>query len=219
MTRLMWSAVFTDQQLAASIGSPIARAARWTAPLYRAMTRCGITTRRRAVHFLAQIGHESAGLSRTEENLNYNAQRLREIWPSRFTAEQAASYARQPERIANRVYAKRMGNGQESSGDGWRYRGRSPIQLTGKDNYARMAELTGLPLVDMPALAIEVEEGALVAAAWWQANGLNVLADSGDILAVSRRVNLGTTKTNAKPHGLQDRIDRTRRAAAALGVQ
>ena len=181
------------------------------------MTRCGITTRRRAVHFLAQIGHESAGLSRTEENLNYSAQRLREIWPSRFTAEQAASYARQPERIANRVYAKRMGNGQESSGDGWRYRGRSPIQLTGKDNYARMAELTGLPLVDMPALAIEVEEGALVAAAWWQANGLNVLADSGDILAVSRRVNLGTTKTNAKPHGLQDRIDRTRRAAAALG--
>ena len=211
--------MFTDQQLAAAVGCPVTRAARWTAPLYRAMTRCGITTRRRAVHFLAQIGHESAGLSRTEENLNYTAQRLREIWPARFTPEQAASYARQPERIANRVYAKRMGNGQESSGDGWRYRGRSPIQLTGKDNYARMAELTGLPLVDMPALAIEVEEGALVAAAWWQANGLNVLADSGDILAVSRRVNLGTTKTNAKPHGLQDRIDRTRRAAAALGVQ
>ena len=112
-----------------------------------------------------------------------------------------------------------MGNGPESSGDGWRYRGRSPIQLTGKDNYIRMAELTGLPLVDMPALAIEVEEGALIAATWWQANGLNVLADAGDILAVSRRVNLGTTKTTRTPHGLQDRIDRTRRAAAALGVQ
>ena len=211
--------MFTDQQLAAAVGCPVARAARWTAPLYRAMTRCGITTRRRAVHFLAQVGHESAGLSRTEENLNYSAQRLREIWPSRFTAELAADYARKPERIANRVYAKRMGNGPESSGDGWRYRGRSPIQLTGRDNYTRMAEQTGLPLVDMPALAIEVEEGALIAATWWQANGLNVLADAGDILAVSRRVNLGTTKTTRTPHGLQDRIDRTRRAAAALGVQ
>ena len=210
--------MFTDQQLAAAVGCPVARAARWTAPLYRAMTRCGINTRRRAVHFLAQIGHESAGLSRTEENLNYSAQRLREIWPSRFTAELAADYARKPERIANRVYAKRMGNGPESSGDGWRYRGRSPIQLTGRDNYTRMAEQTGLPLVDMPALAIEVEEGALIAATWWQANGLNVLADAGDILAVSRRVNLGTAKTTRMPHGLQDRIDRTRRAADALGV-
>lgn len=218
MTRLMWSAVFTDQQLAASIGSPIARAARWTAPLYRAMTRCGITTRRRAVHFLAQIGHESAGLSRTEENLNYNAQRLREIWPRRFTAEQAAEYARQPERIANRVYSSRMGNRNEASGDGWRYRGRSPIQLTGRDNYRRMGELTGLPLLDMPSLAIEVEEGALVAATWWQANGLNQLADAGDILAVSRKVNLGTTNTTHTPNGLQDRINRTRHASAALGV-
>ena len=211
--------MFTDPQLAAAVGCPVARAARWTAPLYRAMTRCGINTRRRAVHFLAQIGHESAGLSRTEENLNYSAQRLREIWPSRFTADQAAAYARQPDRIANRVYANRMGNGQESSGDGWRYRGRSPIQLTGRDNYARMGELTGLPLLDMPALAIEVEEGALIAAAWWQANGLNTLADAGDILAVSRRVNLGTVRTTRTPNGLQDRINRTRRAAAALGVE
>ncbi len=182
------------------------------------MTRCGITTRRRAVHFLAQIGHESAGLSRLEENLNYSAQRLCEIWPSRFTQESAAAYARQPERIANRVYAGRMGNRNEASGDGWRYRGRSPIQLTGRDNYRRMGELTGLPLLDMPALAIEVEEGALIAATWWQANGLNTLADAGDILSVSRRVNLGTAKTTRMPHGLQDRIDRTRRAADALGV-
>ena len=211
--------MFTDRQLAAAVGCPVPRAAHWASPLYRAMTRCGITTRRRAAHFLAQIGHESAGLSRTEENLNYSAQRLREIWPSRFTADQAAAYARQPERIANRVYAKRMGNGQESSGDGWRYRGRSPIQLTGKDNYSRMAELTGLPLVDMPALAIEVEEGALIAAAWGQANGLNTLADAGDILAVSRRVNLGTVRTTRTPNGLQDRINRTRRAADALRVE
>ena len=210
--------MFTDPQLAAAVGCPVARAARWTAPLYRAMTRCGINTRRRAVHFLAQIGHESAGLSRTEENLNYSAQRLREIWPSRFSANDAALYARKPENIANRVYADRMGNRGEASGDGWKYRGRSPIQLTGRDNYRRMGELTGLPLLDMPALAVEVEEGALIAATWWQANGLNQLADAGDILAVSRKVNLGSATTTRTPNGLQDRIDRTRRAADALGV-
>lgn len=209
----------TDKQLAAAIGCPAVRAARWAAPLSRAMGLYGINTRRRAVHFLAQIGHESAGLFRTEENLNYSAHRLCEIWPSRFTAQQAAAYARQPERIANRVYANRMGNRNEASGDGWLYRGRSPIQLTGRSNYACMAELTGLPLLDMPALAIEVEEGALIAAVWWQANGLNTLADDGDILAVSRKVNLGTTSTRRRPNGLQDRIDRTHRAAAALGVQ
>lgn len=210
--------MFTEPQLAAAVGCPPQRAARWAGPLYRAMTRCGINTRRRAVHFLAQIGHESAGLSRLEENLNYSAQRLLEVWPGRFTASEAAAYARQPSRIANRVYGGRMGNGNEASGDGWRYRGRSPIQLTGKSNYRRMAELTQLPLLDMPALAIEVEEGALIAATWWRANGLNTLADSGDVLSVSRRVNLGTADTRRTPNGLQDRVDRTRRAAAALGV-
>lgn len=209
--------MFSAEQLAAAVGCPLQVAARWAAPLQRAMTRCGITTRRRAAHFLAQIGHESAGLTRTEENLNYNARRLREVWPSRFSADAAADYARQPERIANRVYAIRNGNGNETSGDGWRFRGRSPIQLTGRENYRHMAQLTGLPLVAMPALAAEVDEGALIAATWWQANGLNSLADSGDILAVSRRVNLGTINTTRTPNGLQDRIDRTRRAVNALG--
>lgn len=209
--------MFSAEQLAAAAGCPRPVAARWAAPLQRAMTRCGITTRRRAAHFLAQIGHESAGLTRTEENLNYNARRLREVWPRRFDAATAANYARQPERIANRVYALRMGNRDEASGDGWRFRGRSPIQLTGRENYRHMAQLTGLPLVAMPALAAEVDEGALIAATWWQANGLNSLADSGDILAVSRRVNLGTINTTRMPNGLQDRIDRTHRAIRALG--
>lgn len=209
--------MFSAEQLAAAAGCPLPLAARWAAPLQRAMTRCGITTRRRAAHFLAQIGHESAGLSRTEENLNYSARRLREVWPRRFDADTAATYARQPERIANRVYALRMGNGDEASGDGWRFRGRSPIQLTGRDNYRHMAQLTGLPLVAMPQVAVEVDEGALIAASWWKANGLNGLADSGDILAVSRRVNLGTSNTTRIPNGLQDRIDRTHRAINALG--
>lgn len=215
--RLGWTNVFSDAQLAAAVGCPASRAARWSAPLQRAMNRCGITTLRRAVHFLAQIGHESAGLSRTEENLNYSAKGLRDTWPSRFTEAEAIAYARQPQRIANRAYANRNGNGPESSGDGWMFRGRCPIQLTGRKNYQVMGQLTGLPLVAMPALAIEVEEGALIAATWWRENGLNTLADSGDILAVSRKVNLGNVNTTRKPNGLQDRIDRTRRAAAALG--
>ena len=181
------------------------------------MTRCGITTRRRVAHFLAQIGHESGSLTRTEENLNYSATRLRQIWPTRFTAETALNYANHPQRIANRVYANRMGNGDEASGDGWRYRGRSPIQLTGRDNYRRMADLTGLPLLSKPDLACNVTEGALIAATWWQANGLNPLADTGDTLAVSRRVNLGSATTTRTPNGLRDRIERTRRAGTVLG--
>lgn len=200
------------------MGCTADRAAQWLAPLQRAMTRCGITTPRRAAHFLAQIGHESAGLTRLEENLNYSAKRLLEVWPSRFTDATAAACARNPERIANRVYAGRMGNGDEASGDGWRYRGRSPIQLTGRSNYAAMAELTGLSLVEHPELALSIEPAAIIAATWWQSNGLNRLADAGDVLAVSRRVNLGTTRTNRIPNGLQDRIKRTRTAAEALGA-
>lgn len=203
--------------LAAAIGCTPQLAACWAAPLDRAMSRCGITTPRRAAHFLGQVAHESAGFTRTEENLNYNARRLREVWPRRFDADTAAAYARQPERIANRVYALRMGNRDEASGDGWRFRGRSPIQLTGRENYRHMAQLTGLPLVAMPQVAAEVDEGALIAAQWWLANGLNGLADSGDILAVSRRVNLGTINTTRTPNGLQARIDRTHRAIGALG--
>lgn len=208
--------MLNDAQLAAAVGCPLNRAARWTAPLNRAMQRCGITTRTRVVHFLAQVGHESLGLSRTEENLNYSAQRLLEVFHDYFTPEKAEEYARQPQRIANHVYAGRNGNGNEASGDGWLFRGRGPIGLTGRGNYARMGELTGLPLVGMPSLAAEVEEGALIAATWWRENGLNNLADAGDVLAVSRKVNLGRTNTKRTPNGLQDRINRTRRAAAAL---
>lgn len=209
--------MFSAEELATIIGCPPPVATVWGPHLLRAMTRCGITTRRRAAHFLAQIGHESASLSRVEENLNYSAQRLCEVFPNHFTPQTAADYRRQPERIANRIYANRMGNGTEASGDGWRYRGRSPIQLTGRNNYRAMAQLTGVPLEAAPDIAADIEIGALIAATWWQANGLNTLADGGDILAVSRRVNLGTTRTQRTPNGLQDRIARTRRAVAVLG--
>lgn len=216
MTRLSSSAVLDADLLVAAMGCTPAIAAAWAHPLSMAMQRYGITTRRRAAHFLAQIGHESAGLTRIEERLDYSAARLLEVWPSRFDAASARAYARQPERIANRVYALRMGNGDEASGDGWRYRGRSPIQLTGRGNYRQIGEQTGLPLLEHPDLALQVEPGAVISAAWWRANGLNALADTGDVLSVSRRINLGTANTSRIPAGLQDRIARTRRAAAAL---
>lgn len=218
MTRLGWNVVLRADTLAAAVGCMPALALQWVAPLDAAMARCGITTPRRAAHFLAQIGHESAGLTRLDENLNYSAARLVEVWPSRFDRATALQFARKPEKIANRVYANRMGNGDEASGDGWRYRGRSPIQLTGKDNYRAMGNLCGLPLLAKPDTAAEVDTGAVIAACWWQACGLNAMADAGDVLGVSRRVNLGTTRTQRIPNGLQDRIDRTRRAMAALGA-
>lgn len=204
--------------IAAAVGCTSGVAVTWAGPLTTAMTRCGITNTRRVAHFLAQIGHESAGLTRLEENLNYRAARLREVWPNRFTKDSAARYAGQPAAIANRVYANRMGNGDEASGDGWRYRGRCPIQITGKDNYSTLASLTGLPLLERPDIALQPDAGALIAASWWNAGGLNVLADAGDVLAVSRRVNLGTVRTTRIPMGLPDRIERTRRAMAALGA-
>lgn len=210
--------MFTEAQLAAAVQCPEARAARWLPHLVAAMQAFGITTKLRAAMFLAQLGHESLGLSRVEENLNYSAPRLLEVFGEHFTRDQAAAYARQPERIANRVYAHRNGNGDEASGDGWRFRGRSPIQLTGRAQYAAMRDLIGLDLITAPALAIEIDTGAHIAAAWWRANGLNALADAGDVLSVSRRINLGSTKTNRTPNGYADRVARTKRAREALGV-
>lgn len=208
--------MFTETQLAAALQCPLARAARWRPHLAASMQRFGITTRRRAVHFLAQLGHESGGLSRVEENLNYSAGRLLEVFDGHFNGATAADYAHHPERIANRVYANRNGNGPESSGHGWRYRGRCPIQLTFLSNYAHMGQLLGLPLVEQPDLALELEVGANIAAAYWRDRGLNALADGDDVLAISRRINLGTTNTKRMPNGLADRIARTKRARIAL---
>lgn len=211
-------AVLTDAQLAAAVQCPIARASRWRPHLQRSMTRFGIVTKLRAACFLGQLGHESIGLARIEENLNYSAARLLEVFDTYFTRESAQAYARQPERIANHVYAERMGNGDEASGDGWRYRGRSPIHLTGRKNYAWIGELISLPLLEQPSLALELSVSADIAAAYWRGSGLNTLADDNDILGLSRKVNLGTVNTTRTPNGLADRIERTKRAKAALGV-
>lgn len=153
----------------------------------------GFDTPLRRAHFLAQLAHESGGFKRLVENLSYGAAGLQSTWPSRFDAATAAKYARQPERIANKVYADRLGNGAEATGDGWRYRGRGYIQLTGKANYADFSQrLFGDDrLVREPGQAAEPAIAILLAAEYWKAKGLNALADQDDIEGITRKINGG----------------------------
>jgi len=175
--------------------------------------RFGIDDSATRLHFfLAQIGHESGGLTITEESLNYRAERLCQVWPGRFPdIESARPFAGNPERLANNVYANRMGNGGPKSGDGWRYRGRGYIQITGRDGYERVGEAAALDLPDNSDLAFAPEHGLLVSCAFWRWKGLNALCDSGDFVRVTRRINGGTT-------GLADRrawLDKVRRILGA----
>jgi putative chitinase len=158
-----------------------------------------INTVPRLRYLLAQVGHESLGLTVLEENLNYSWAGLYKTFPKYFTSEQARAYARQPERIANRVYANRMGNGPESSGDGWKYRGRGVIQLTGRANYQAVAKrFTEINCVDDPDV-IKTPDGAMAAlVTFWVENRCNAYADARDFVGLTKRINGGT-------NGLQDR--------------
>lgn len=190
--------MITVADLRAIFPDPRVDAERWTPALAGAMQEFGISTTMRAAAFLAQLGHESRGLTRFEENLHYSAQRLVQVWPKRFTRALAEVYARQPERIANYVYANRNGNGNEASGDGWKYRGRGPIQLTFKDNYSDAGEALNQPLVEQPDLALTPAIGARIAGWYWHSRNLNPLADAGNTVAITRAINGGTL-------GLEDR--------------
>jgi putative chitinase len=150
----------------------------WLNSLNQAMAKFEINTPARIAAFLAQIAHESAETTILSENLNYSAVRLTQVWPQRFpTVVLAQAYAKNPEKLANFVYAGRGGNGNSASGDGWRYRGRGLFQLTTKDNYRLAGQALALPLVDKPDLLLSPEVAALTAAQFWQRLGLNVLAD------------------------------------------
>ena len=168
--------------------------------LTAAMERYQIVGVPRQASFLSQIGVESAQLTHTSENLNYSAERLMVVWPSRFKSlSQTTGYARNAIALANKVYANRMGNGDEASGDGWKYHGRGLIMLTGKANYQACGAGIGRDLVLNPQF-VEYPELACLSAAWfWHANGLNALADKGDQTVVTRRVNGGV-------HGLALRL-------------
>lgn len=189
---------------------------RYAEALDKAMQECGIDTAARARAFLAQVGHESAQLNCVEENLNYSAQALRKVFPKYFrTPQEASSYAHHPERIANRVYAGRMGNGSEESGDGWKFRGRGLIQITGRDNYVAMSALMGKDLTVWPDALLMPLDACRSAALWWKANGLNALADKlatderKTFEAITKRVNGGLT-------GIDDRWEIYQRAKAAI---
>jgi putative chitinase len=167
------------------------------------MQNFGINTPLRLAHFLAQCGHESAGFKATSENLNYSVKGLMGIFKKYFPTEALANeYARQPQKIANKVYASRMGNGDEASGDGYKFRGRGYIQLTGKQNYTAFDAAVEDNILANPDLVST--KHALASAAWfWKKNGLSLIADTGDstevVTKITKRVNGGTI-------GLADRI-------------
>src|SRR5262245_47642405 len=182
-------------------------------PLDAAMTRFEIQGPTRQAAFLAQLAHESGELRHWSESLNYSWPRLRQVLPRYFkTDADPQTFDRQDVRIANRVYGGRMGNGPEESGDGWRYRGRGPIQLTGKDNYRACGTGLGLDLVARPELLETPATGCLAAAWFWVKNGLNALADAGDFAGITRRINGGLV-------GLDERRAFWERAKDVLGVQ
>jgi putative chitinase len=185
----------------------------WTAALNTACCRFEITTPERLAAFLAQTAHESAGYTRLVEDLNYSAPRLMAVWPRRFpTLESAQPFAHQPEKLANRVYANRLGNGPPESGDGWRFRGRGLIQLTGRLNYRGTGAVIQVPLEQEPERLELPNDAALSAAQWGRSRDLNLLADLNtqkSFDAISRKINGGDG-------GLLDRRKYWARAKVAL---
>lgn len=171
----------------------------WYKAISEILPEYEINTPKRVAAFLAQCAHESGGFIFLKENLNYKAASLRKVFPKYFPDDAtAARYANKPQMIANRVYANRMGNGPEESGDGWKFCGRGLIQLTGKDNYTFFAASLDIPL-DEASEYLETFEGAVQSACFfWEQNNLNQWADKGDILTLTKRINGGTI-------GLEDR--------------
>lgn len=177
-------------------------------PLLDQMPTHGIDTPLRAAHFLAQAAHESGTFKFKSENLNYSKESLVKVFPKYFTAASAQAYHRQPEKIANKVYANRMGNGDEKSGDGWKFKGRGYIQLTGKNNYKQFSEdIKDNKVYDNPDIVADDEYAGLSAIWFWNKNGLSKIADTDNLrddktlIKIASRVNGGT-------HGLADRLER-----------
>jgi putative chitinase len=203
---------FTLAKFKECVGGNPPYAEQWYDALCQILPDYEIDTPQRLAAFLAQTAHESGGYRAIKENLNYRAVTLRKVFPKYFpTDELAAQYAGKPEMIANKVYGNRMGNSDESSGDGYRYCGRGLIQLTGKDNYTRYAQSLEIS-VEEASEHLTTFEGCVQSAAWfWENNNLNQWADKGDILTLTKRINGGTI-------GLDDRIKHYNHALHVLGV-
>ena len=193
-----------------AVGVKTDTAETWLPAVQMACAESGINTPNQIAAFLAQCAHESAGFTRLVENLNYSAEALIRVWPSRFlTMQFAMLYHRNPEKIANNVYANRMGNGPESSGDGWKYRGRGLKQLTGKDNYQRCGQALALDLVGNPDLLLSPRPAARSAGWFWKANNCGPLAEAREFELLTKRINGGLI-------GLADRKARYERALACF---
>ena len=156
-----------------------------------------IDTTLRLAHFYAQLEHES-NLKPIQENLNYSKNRLLQVFPKYFNAKNVDAYALNPQAIANKVYGNRMGNGDEKSGDGWKYRGRGFIQLTGFDNYKSLTDATGIDYVNNPDLLLNEADAMIASLFFWNSKNINADADADDIEKVTRKINGGL-------NGLADR--------------
>lgn len=187
----------------------------WYPHIAASLSAFQISTPLRQAHFLAQTGHESAGFLKVEEGLNYSENALTAMFGKRITAEQARAYGRNAMHPANQkmiasiIYANRNGNGDINSGDGYHYRGRGLIQITGKENYEALVKQLGADVVANPDLLLGYRFAAMSAAAWWKNHGLNELADSDDVTRITRVINGGT-------NGLDDRKSRLSKSKGIL---
>ena len=194
-----------------ALGVPQVTADQWLPYLNMTMVKYDIMSPVRQAMFLSQLAHESGNFRHVVENLNYSAEALRRVFGRHFPTDAIAQeYARKPERIANRAYANRMGNGDEASGDGWKYRGRGLIQLTGKDNYTSYSNYAKNGALQNPDIVATPEFAADSAGWFWATNRLNQLADTGDVRAVTRRINGGF-------NGLADREAKYNKLIVMLG--
>jgi len=207
----------SDFQKATGIGPTLA--GKWHPVVLASMEKYGINTPLRQAHFLAQVGHESSGFMHTEESLNYRYGALLAMFGRRISKDDAFKYGRvdsgpnahpaDQKMIGSIIYANRNGNGDRYSGDGYRYRGRGLIQVTGKANYAALVKQLGVDIVANPELLTKPEFAAESAAAWWSNHGLSALADRDDVTSITRVINGGT-------NGLEDRKARLTKAKGVL---
>lgn len=187
----------------------------WAAPLNETFARFSIATLQQRAAFIGQCAHESGNFRVLEENLNYRAATLLKLFPRTpkrtwgFTPEEAAEYERQPKRIANRIYGNRMNNRDEASGDGFRFRGRGILQLTGAANYHHASQELGIDFIMDPDLVATPQYAALTAGWFWDVQKLNALAEAGNWLALTKKINGGTI-------GLEDRKKHINHALSVL---
>lgn len=202
---------FTLEQLRQLIPNAAGGVDAWYAGLCDALPQYEIVTPERVAAFIAQCAHESGGFRMMEENLNYKAATLTKLWPKRYPPGIAEQYAGKPQAIANKSYSSRMGNGDEASGDGWKYRGRGILQLTGKDNYRACSRylFSDDTLLDSPDILLDAYYATHSACWFWNANKLNQYADNGDFITMTKKINGGTI-------GLDDRIKHFKHALDVL---